>query len=91
MVGLSMVECSRLANNNELRLTIARHVLKEMIRLQKWNVLMIYRLNDELHPQLDALYSGFLMRELNKFQPQIRPIILDTKLKSIQIIIQKAG
>lgn len=74
----------------ELRLLILRHVLKEMIRLKRWDALTVARLNEELSPHMDPIYNDFITQEINKLQPHIRPTIVDHKLKSLQIIIQKS-
>jgi hypothetical protein len=99
IVALSIVRCAQRSKTHpeqasfesdyELRLTIVRHVLKEMIRLQKWSALMVYRVNDELAPHMDIVYQH-ASQELNKLQPQIHPVITEPKHKSIQVIIDKS-
>jgi hypothetical protein len=84
VVSLSILRCE--CATLELRLTIIRHVLREMIRLQKWSALMVYRLNGEMSPALDALYQQ-AAQELDKLQPQIRPITHDPKHKSMQVVL----
>lgn len=101
IVSLSMIQCVQRSASQpnqsaydadyELRATIVRHVLKEMIRLRKWNALMIYRLNSELAPNMDMIYQHAIPQELNKLQPQIRPVTTQPKDKSIQIIIQSTN
>jgi hypothetical protein len=70
----------------EVRLTVIRHVLREMIRLHRWHALMVFRVNDELHPSLDQFYSQSLQNELAKLQ--VKSIFIEPKHKSLQIILQ---
>jgi hypothetical protein len=103
VVSLSMVQCAQRSQqlnavqgaasgafdaDKELRLTIVQHVVKEMIRLRKWHALLVYRLGAELSPSMDPIYEDALPKELNKLQPNIRPIVPEPRHKSIQILIE---
>lgn len=96
VVSLSMVNCVLRAGQQqstdadfELRLTVIRHVLKEMIRLQKGDALVIYRLNNELAPCMNAIYQQSLPQELAKLQPNVRHISVEPKHNSLQIVLAR--
>ena len=82
VVCLSMIDCGP---QDELRPTVVRHILKEMTKLGKWQALVIYRLNGELQPHLDALYQH-IFNEMNSGSGNVT---VDPKHKFVQIQFQQ--
>lgn len=78
VVCLSMIDCGP---PDALRSTVVQHLWKEMIRVNRWQALVIYRLNGETSPHLDALYNGIAGNFSN--------VLVDPKHKFIQIPTQQ--
>lgn len=91
IVALTMVQfgANSYESHCELRWTIIRHVVAEMIKLKRWYGLVIYRVNQELtDPNVDRIYQQFILPELEKLQPNIKPAY-DPNQKTTQILFSK--
>jgi hypothetical protein len=83
VVSLSIIECSP---STDVRLLLVRHVAREMARLQRWDMLLVHRLNSELQPALDSFYQNTLPAELHKLQPGVRRVSYDPKTKALHLV-----
>jgi hypothetical protein len=93
LVALTMVKfCSQSYENHcEMRWTIIKHVVSEILQRKNWDGLVIYRVNQEhTHPNVpvDRIYQEFIIPELEKLRPNIQ-LFHDTHRKTIQILFNR--
>lgn len=72
----------------EVRSVLCRRLVEECIRLNKANLILICRVNDESSAKMDSVYHAIQM-ELEKLKPRVKYLTLDASSQSIQIILER--